>query len=261
MIVETLGTPAVCALFDGWEDTMIWSCLDGTMGHLYVTPDAEHPQSAMAILGSFCFLTGAPDADLAAFCPDRCTQGFIFMIAEDDAWHPIIEAVWGERAHRFTRYAIKKEPDVFDRARLQDFVAALDADYQLRMIDEALYYRCLHEGWSNDFVVQFGSWERYRELGLGVVAMHGDEIVAGASSYTRYKDGIEIEIDTREDYRRRGIATACAAKLILACLDRGLYPSWDAHTMISVALAEKLGYHMDHPYVTYAISDYGIQQP
>ena len=69
-------------------------------------------------------------------------------------------------------------------------------------------------------------------------------------------DGIEIEIDTRQDYRRRGLASACAAKLILACLDRDLYPSWDAHTEISVALAEKLGYHMDHPYVTYAINGY-----
>ena len=256
MIVETHGTPAVRALFDGWEDTMIRSCLDGTMGHLYVTPDAGNPQSAMAILGSFCFFAGRPDAALAAFCPDWCTQGFIFMIAADSAWHPLIEAAWGEGAHRFTRYAIKKEPDVFDRERLEGFVSALDSQYRLCMIDEELYYRCLSDGWSNDFVVQFGSWDRYRELGLGVVAMRGDEIVAGASSYTRYKDGIEIEIDTREDYRRQGIATACAAKLILACLDRGLYPSWDAHTTISVALAEKLGYHMDHPYITYAVGGY-----
>lgn len=256
MIVHATGTPAVRALFDGWQDTMIWSCLDGTMGHLYVTPDAEHPISAMAILGSFCFFAGVPDASLVSFCPAWCTQGFIFMIAEDAAWHPIIEHVWGERAHRFTRYAIKKEPDVFDRDRLQIFIDKLNPQYRLCMIDEELYSRCLSEGWSQDFVIQFETWERYRNLGLGVVAMYGDEIVGGASSYTRYKDGIEIEIDTKEEYRRQGIATACAAKLILACLEDGLYPSWDAHTEISVALAEKLGYHMDHPYVTYAVSGY-----
>ena len=33
----------------------------------------------------------------------------------------------------------------------------------------------------------------------------------------------------------------CASALILHCLDRGLYPSWDAATPISVALAERLG--------------------
>ena len=256
MIVHTVGTEAVCALFAGWQDTMVWSCLDGTMGHLYVTPDAEHPVSAMAILGSFCFFAGRPDAALAAYKPDWCTQDFIMMIAEDPAWFPIIEEIYGARAQRFMRYAIKKEPDVFDREHLEALVRGLDPQFRLCMIDEPLYHRCLADGWSSDFVQLFDTWERYAALGLGVVAMDGDEIVAGASSYTRYKDGIEIEIDTRQDYRRRGLASACAAKLILACLDRGLYPSWDAHTEISVALAEKLGYHMDHPYVTYAINGY-----
>lgn len=256
MITPVSGTPAVCALFDGWQDTMVWSCLDGSMGHLYATPDGEHPESAMAILGSFCFFAGKPDASLAAYKPDWCTQDFIMMIAQDPAWFPIIEEVYGERAQRITRYSIKKEPDVFDRDRLEGFVRALDTQFRLCMIDETLYHRCLAGGWSSDFVQLFDGWEQYKALGLGVVAMDGDEIVAGASSYTRYRDGIEIEIDTREDYRRRGIATACAAKLILLCLERGLYPSWDAHTEISVALAEKLGYHMDCPYVTYAVCGY-----
>lgn len=42
-------------LFDGWDETIIWSCLDGTMGEIY-GDDTENPQSAMAILGDFCFL-------------------------------------------------------------------------------------------------------------------------------------------------------------------------------------------------------------
>ena len=256
MIVPSVGTPAVCALFEGWQDTMVWSCLDGTMGHLYVTPDADNPQSAMAILGSFCFFAGIPDRALVSYKPDWCGQDFIMMIAEDPAWYPIIASVYGDRAQRYTRYAIKKEPDVFDRKRLQVFVSGLDPKYRLCMIDETLYYRCQREGWTRDFVEQFPTWEQYRDLGIGVVVMHGDEIVAGASSYTRYRDGIEIEIDTREDYRCQGLATVCGAALILACLDRGLYPSWDAHTEISVALAEKLGYHRDHPYVTYIINGY-----
>ena len=53
--------------------------------------------------------------------------------------------------------------------------------------------------------------------------------------------------------RNRGLASACGAALILECLERGLYPSWDAHTEISAALAEKLGYHVSHPYVVYEV--------
>ena len=63
--------------------------------------------------------------------------------------------------------------------------------------------------------------------------------------------GIEIEIDTKEECRRRGLALACGARLILECLDRGLYPSWDAANLDSVRLAEKLGYRFDRAYTAY----------
>lgn len=81
-------------------------------------------------------------------------------------------------------------------------------------------------------------------------------LIAGASSYSRYDKGIEIEIDTREDHRRKGLAYVCGAKLILECLEEGLYPSWDAQNKWSVALAEKLGYHFSHEYVAYEIMGY-----
>lgn len=78
--------------------------------------------------------------------------------------------------------------------------------------------------------------------------------VSGASSYSVYNGGIEIQIDTRTDYRRQGLAAAAAAGLILECLDRDLYPSWDAANLWSVALAEKLGYQFDHEYDAYHVN-------
>jgi predicted GNAT family acetyltransferase len=61
---------------------------------------------------------------------------------------------------------------------------------------------------------------------------------------------------TYKAYRKQGLAYRCASKLILECLKRGLYPSWDARTMISVALAEKLGYVYSHEYVAYEVNNY-----
>ncbi|MBQ1280979.1 MAG: GNAT family N-acetyltransferase [Oscillospiraceae bacterium] len=253
MIVETTGTPAVCALFDGWQDTMVWSCLDGSMGSIYADDSEFPPRTAMAILGSFCFLAGEPRAEFLLHKPVDISQTWIMMIADDAAWHPVIEAVFGERAERFHRIAIKKEPDVFDPAHLHALVRALPDGYRLERIDEALYHRCLTEDWSRDFVGLFDDCAHFLSMGLGVVAMCGDTLAAGASSYSRYRGGIEIEIDTHPAHRRRGLASACGAALILDCLSRGLYPSWDAHTEISASLAEKLGYHRDAPYITYAV--------
>lgn len=57
----------------------------------------------------------------------------------------------------------------------------------------------------------------------------------------------------RAEYRRRGLASICGAKLILECLNRNLYPSWDAQNEASAALAEKLGYHYSHTYTAIEI--------
>ena len=110
-----------------------------------------------------------------------------------------------------------------------------------------------NSGWARDLVSQFKDYETYERLGLGVVVYKDQELVAGASSYSRYREGIEIEIDTREDHRRKGLAYGCGARLILECLKRGLYPSWDAQNLWSAALARKLGYHFSHAYTAYEI--------
>ena len=107
---------------------------------------------------------------------------------------------------------------------------------------------------TRDFVSPFESKEKYLELGRGMVILKDGKIVAGASSYTRYKEGIEIEVDTVEAERRKGLATIVCAALILRCLKEGLYPSWDAQNMNSVRLAEKLGYEFDHEYVVYEVA-------
>ena len=42
-----------------------------------------------------------------------------------------------------------------------------------------------------------------------MVVIKEGEIVSGASSYTRYNDGIEIEVDTAEEERRKTFGIDC----------------------------------------------------
>ena len=104
-----------------------------------------------------------------------------------------------------------------------------------------------------DCVSVFGSKEKYLELGRGYAVMKEGKIVSAASSYSRYRGGIDVEIDTVRQERRKGLGTAVAAKLILSCLDEGLYPAWDAANMLSVRLAEKLGYEFSREYVCFEV--------
>ena len=56
------------------------------------------------------------------------------------------------------------------------------------------------------------------------------------------------------ELKKIDLATVCSSALILNCLEEGLYPSWDAHNMNSVHLAQKLGYEFSHEYVAYEVS-------
>jgi len=248
MIFELDDTSKVNALFEGWEETLVYSCLQKVMGKVFVT-DEDEPKSAMAFVGVFAFLAGTPDKELiTAGKPD----GFVIMIPQNEAWAALIEECYPDSIKR-TRFAIKKDTN-FDRDYLRGIVSGLPEGYELRTIDSEVYDLCMKKPVTADFVSAFETKERYLGLGRGVVILKDGKIVSGASSYTRYLEGIEIEVDTAEDERRKGLASIVCAKLILNCMDEGLYPSWDAHNMTSVKLAEKLGYEFSHEYVAYEVA-------
>lgn len=248
--------PAVAApLFAGCTDTSVFSCLQGVLGAVY-TDREDDPQSAMAIINVFAFFGGKPNAELVRFRPENYKSDFVFAVPLRREWETLIEREWKDAAQKVTRYAIKKEKDVFDPDKLQKLAAVLPADCSLQLIDEALYTQCLQHSWSKDFVCTYPDYETFAKIGLGVVAVKNGEIIAGASSFSSYDEGIEIEIATREDCRRQGLATACGARLILECLQRNLYPSWDAANTMSVGLSAKLGYHFSHEYTAYKICPY-----
>ncbi|HEM3612235.1 TPA: GNAT family N-acetyltransferase [Streptococcus suis] len=199
----------VARLFGDWPETIIWTCLEGAMGDIYVD-DSQLPQSALALYGRqsfFGFLAGQPHRDLLKICEGKD----IILVPQNQAWSDLIEEAYGDGVRLFTRYATKKETE-FDLGHLQKLVDDLPESFDMKLIDHNLYEACLVEEWSRDLVGNYIDVEQFLDLGL---------------------------------------AKACAAQLVLACLDRGLYPSWDAHTLTSLKLAEKLGYQLDRPYQAY----------
>ena len=243
MIYEIKDTSKVKELFNGWEETLIYSCVQKVMGKIYVT-DLYKPKSAFAFVGCFGFFAGEPSGELVMNKPD----GFAIMVPENEKWAELIEKCYPD-SKKVTRYAITK----FDRDMLKEEINKLPSGYKLEKIDSNNYDECLENPALEDLVSAFQSKEKYLEMGRGMVVTKDGMIVSGASSYTRYNEGIEIEVDTVESERRKHLATVASAALILNCLDEGLYPSWDAQNMNSVRLAEKLGYEFAYEYIAYEV--------
>ena len=143
MIFELEDTSKAESLFAGWEETLIYSCIERVMGKILVT-DINVPKSACAYVGCFAFYAGEPDKELLEHKPD----GFIIMVPQNEEWAHLIEKCLSN-AKRISRYAIRKNTQ-FDVERLQNYVNQLPEGYELKEIDGDIYDRCIenphHEG-------------------------------------------------------------------------------------------------------------------
>ena len=106
MIYELKDSEKGKAIFEGWQETMIYSCLQKVMGHIYVT-DFENPKSAVAIVGCFAFYAGKTNRELIQKKP----EGFAILVPQNGEWEQLIEKCF-PNGKKVTRYAIKKIQDL-----------------------------------------------------------------------------------------------------------------------------------------------------
>ncbi|MFR8220612.1 MAG: GNAT family N-acetyltransferase [Blautia faecis] len=75
MIYELIETGRASALFAGWQDSVVWSALQGVMGKIYVD-SLEKLESGAVMLGDFCFLSGKPESEvISGSFGKRCIRG------------------------------------------------------------------------------------------------------------------------------------------------------------------------------------------
>lgn len=241
------------SMFEDMDSTIILSCLQGHMGTAWVN-DLENPTVAQIIVGIFSYYAGDPNAieteELLHNLPED-----VLVIVNTDEWKKRIETVHKGSIEKFLRYQFKKNPEDLNRNYLQILLSRLPEEYELKRIDASIANQpSLHE-LSEDFTGQFNSIEDYLNRGVGYAILYHGKVVCGASSYSIYDDGIEIEVETDSKHRRKGLATIAAAALMLDCLGSGKYPSWDAANFESANLAQKLGYVLEEAYDTYYINN------
>ncbi|WP_027632178.1 GNAT family N-acetyltransferase [Clostridium hydrogeniformans] len=239
------------SMFENMNDTMILSCLQGYMGDAWVD-DSKEPTVAQIIVGDFVFYAGNPNSKIVEELLYNIPEHSLIIVKTKE-WKEKIEETHKGYIEKFKRYAFKKNPEHLDYNHIKKFLLELPYGYELKKIDESLAKEPSLQKLSEDFTGQFDSIEDYLNRGLGFCILHNGQVVCGASSYSIYDNGIEIEIDTDYKYRRKGLATIVASALILECLNRRIYPSWDAANTSSLNLAEKLGYVLEEAYDTYYV--------
>ncbi len=99
--------------------------------------------------------------------------------------------------------------------------------------------------------VNYPSWAAFQAEGSGAVVYDGGEIVAAASSFLSLGKEVEMDISTKEAHRGKGLATACVARVLQECMERGIIVHWDAQNDVSRHMAEKFGFEAETEYSVY----------
>lgn len=120
MIYEITDASRVSPLFGKWEETIIWSCLQGVMGKIYAD-DPSAPAAAMAMLGDFAFFAGKPNIELISYRPNspskNCARksphcgmpdSCIIMVPQNESWKNMITDFYGKRSSRHYPICNKK---------------------------------------------------------------------------------------------------------------------------------------------------------
>lgn len=206
------------------------------------------PRAAVVAVGDFLYCGGEP-----GFSATRMLRTAVG--SEKRRWLVYAPGEWKVALDRIvpstpcTRYAFDHAVQPED-AHLRRLLASAPEGLTFAPIAGEWIGWCREREWSRDFVSLFTD-ERFGRDGLGVLALLDGVPVAGASSYVAYPGGVEVQVQTREGFEGRGLASLASAKLILTAHERGKIATWDAATAVSAHIAEKLGYHLMGSYTVY----------
>lgn len=198
--------------------------------------DDKRDPRCVLVRGDLNLLAGEPKSENVTELLDEIPFFGLIGVPGDD-WRAALERRWGSRLkalkydefhcfdfkdHR-TRQATF--PDGFD-------IAAVRPEH-LRSIASLCPGLC----------TTFGGAAGFFKNGCGYCVASGSRVLSLAATVIVCSGMAEIFVGTRENYRRRGLATACLRRLLPVCASHGLRPTWLSLSRASSYLAESLGFY------------------
>jgi RimJ/RimL family protein N-acetyltransferase len=225
-------------LFDGYPclHGVVAAIIEGGMGRIFADAQAD-PSVALAVL-DFHLLAGDPLHANAPLLFRQLQPGNV-VVAPTPAWRQLVAASYPDALTVYHREAFQAEQ--FDTDRLRRFSQALPSGFELRQVrpEEVTQFAT---DLDRALIYNFRSPEEFVTRGIGMGILHQGRFVSGVCSAAVGGGKFEIEIQTRREFRRRGLARAVAAALILYGLEHGIEACWDAANEPSAALARQLGF-------------------
>jgi GNAT superfamily N-acetyltransferase len=227
-------------------DMSIDCAIEGQMGRALVD-DSQEPTVFKIEVGPFFYFAGDGTGPGGRAMLENIVPYTLFM-PSSPGWIEAGKMMYGERLVGFDRYSFSSEHISAEHLDHLCQISAFREDVQRMDLSFAAQL------WGQDHFVDlsdFDSAEDFVQRGIGFYLEKRGTVVGAAYSSLVCSRGIEVSLFVMEDYRRQGIATILASRLLKWCIENNAEANWDAANLESCRLAEKLGYIPTGEYQAY----------
>ena len=242
------GYVTVLPLFKDIEHSrsFVFSLFEGNHTGKVFVDRREKPSAVLLALTCEFWCLGGRD-DNAAFNQAihewvlsalKSGRNYVLFLPFSEAWRSRLAELFKEQGiMTITRSAFDFDLQCFQRQHV-GWRERIPAGFRVEPYDR-------HLAETGGGLAEFwGGIDRFMTHGLGYAVLHGDEVASRCHTVLRGDGEAEISIETREPYRRQGLATLAVCAFIEGCLQKGLKPEWScwSNNSASIALAHKLGF-------------------
>lgn len=218
-------------------DYSIDCLLEDQMGRAYVD-DLQTPTAFAITTGPFWYFAGNAASPQAAAL-ESLYPAWTLLMPSGPGWlerirqtHPTLKSI---TRTRFSAESLSAEhlSRLLTQSTWHDKVTALT-------LEQAERLQAIPESYLD--LSEYESTADFIQRGMGFTVEEDGIFLGAAFASLVCSRGIEVSIYIDEPYRQKGLATALSCRLLLACLNQGGRPNWDAANEESCSLAKKLGY-------------------
>lgn len=246
--LEAKDFPSLEPLFDLEvpNHTMLFSTLLGRNPGVAVVDQWPAPnQCALRTKMSPTFLGNSPSEDFVHLAIEQLKQHGRLLVpvwSEDE----IEKRGFSPPDNTIERLAFSNwDPEAADERFM---TRPIPAECSLKRMSHDLLEKCL---WRKQVITMCGSIEAFLEHGFGFCLVRGSEILAEVYAVFWGVGVVEIGAITQKISRKKGYATLAAFYLGAECKRKGygIYWTCDRANSASAAVARKLGFREETPYV------------
>ena len=188
-------------------------------------PTLESPSCCLVLTGGFSYLVGMPP----------------------------IETKFSGRFRTVSRYLLRAPEEGFDFKALE-LRTEVPAEYEIREVTAPLFKLLGELRFSENLTASFADADVFAAYGIGYVALQDKVPVSACLACVHSEEIMDVKAATEKGYRHKGLASASGASLLLRFKEKARIPDWDADSLFSASLGERLGYHTEREYKVYQIA-------